>query len=115
MSAYQAPVPGQQGGRGDDALVPQWAGQGSDQGRQDCPVRPGQPRPAGLASQDGNLVAEHQQFGGHRGFTPRELWQPAEHLNRAEVQQPNKHDAILREATKGQLTPCAIGIGAAPG
>jgi hypothetical protein len=46
----QAPAPDQQGGRGDDAVLPQRAGECPDQGRQHRPVRPGQPRPADLTA-----------------------------------------------------------------
>ena len=65
-------------------MLLQWAWECSDQGGQDRPIRPGQPQSADLTSQYGNLVAQHQQFGGHRGLAARELWQPAEHPNRAE-------------------------------
>jgi hypothetical protein len=66
MPADQAAMPGQQGGRGDDPVSPQFAGKGADQGGEHGPVRPGQPRPADLAAQHGDLVAQHQQLRGHR-------------------------------------------------
>lgn len=56
MPADQAAVPGQQGGRGDDPMLPQRAGQGPDQRGQHHPVRPCQPRTADLTAEHGDLV-----------------------------------------------------------
>jgi hypothetical protein len=107
MPADQAPMPGHQCGRGDDPMPPQLTWKGADQGGEHGPVRPGQARPADLAPQHGDLMAQYQQLGHHRRIAPCHLRQPAEHPNRAPVQQPNKHALDPAPAAKRELTPCA--------
>jgi hypothetical protein len=109
-------VPGRQRGRGDDAMPPQLAGKGADQGGEHGPVRPGQPRPADLATQHGDFVAQHQQLGDHRGLAPRDLRQPAEHPNCGQVQQSNNHAPHHRELSEnGSSQRCASSSGAVQG
>jgi hypothetical protein len=45
---------------------PELARQGTNERGQHGPVRPRQPRPTDLTTQHGDLVAQHQQLGGHR-------------------------------------------------
>jgi hypothetical protein len=91
-SGHQAAVPTQQRGRGDDAVLPQLKGQGTDQGRQDRSVRPRQSRLPDLAAKYCDLMPKHHQLGEHPRLTPRHLGQPAEDPNRGEVEQPNDHE-----------------------
>jgi len=72
-------------------MLPQLARQSTNQRGQHGPVWPRQTRPADLATQHGDLMPQHQQLGGHRGFAARHLRQPTEHPNSGQVQQPNNH------------------------
>jgi hypothetical protein len=54
-------------------MLPKFTGKGADQGGQHGPVWPGQPGPTDLAAQHGDLVAQHQQLGGHRRLAARHL------------------------------------------
>jgi hypothetical protein len=47
--------------------------------------------PTDLAPQHGDFMAQHQQLGDHRRLAARHPRQPAEHPNRGQVQQANKH------------------------
>jgi hypothetical protein len=71
MPGHEPTVPAQQRGRGDDPMVPELTRQSTDQGGQDGPVRPGQAWRADLATENGNFVTQHQQFGKDRGLAPR--------------------------------------------
>ena len=55
-------MPGQQGGRGDDSVVMQRAGEQPDQSGQDRSVWPAQARPGHLAAQDRDLVAQDEDL-----------------------------------------------------
>lgn len=46
-------------------------GQRLDQGGKHRPVRPGQPQPADLAMEHGDLAAQDEEFDGNRGLSAR--------------------------------------------
>jgi hypothetical protein len=92
----QAAVPGQQGGRGDDPVLMQCAGQQPGQRGQHGPIRPGRPHPIDLAAQHGDFVPQHQQLCCLGGIAPGKESEPAEHPNHDQIQQPNCHEPIMR-------------------
>jgi hypothetical protein len=46
----------------DEQADPARAGQSADQGRDQCPIRPGHPRLAGLAAQHRELMTKHEDL-----------------------------------------------------
>jgi hypothetical protein len=115
MPADQSAVPGQQRGRGNDPMPPQLARQCPDQGGEHGPVRPGQARPTDLAAQHGDFVAQHQQLDDHLRLATRDLRQPAEHPNRAQVQQPHKHPPDPARQSKTPAHTLRDGFGTVQG
>jgi hypothetical protein len=80
-------------------------------GRQDRPIRPGQPRPADLASQDGNPWRSTSSSAAIADSLCASCRSQPNTRTAPRYSSRTSMDAILREATKGQLTPCANSIG----
>ena len=89
---YQATVPGQQRGRRDQPVHPQLSRQQPDQRGQNRSIRPRGVWLADLATQDRDLVPQHQQLGSDRGLAARKDRQPPEQAHHDQVEESKTHD-----------------------
>jgi hypothetical protein len=90
-------MPTQDRVRCDQAMATQCAWQPRDEGGEHGPVRPVQPRAWVGATQDGDLVAQHEELdilGG--GRTAHQQDQP-KHLPEDQVRQPQRHSGIMSD------------------
>ena len=90
-------MPAQDRVRSDQAMATQRFGQPRDEGGEHGPVRPIQARSRVSATQDGDLVAQHEELdilGG--GGTAHQQDQP-KHLPEDQVRQPQRYSGIMSD------------------
>jgi hypothetical protein len=88
-------MPAQDRVRGDQAMATQGAGQPLDEGGEDCPVGPVQAWSWVGAAQDGDLVAQHEEFDVFGGGRAAHQQDQSEHLPEDRVEQPQRHVGIM--------------------
>jgi hypothetical protein len=84
-------VPGQQGGRGDDPVPTQRAGEQPGQRGQDRPVRPGRVRPAHLMAQHRDVVTQDEDLDMLGRGCAGEQSEPADQPDRDQIPQSEQH------------------------
>jgi hypothetical protein len=89
---HQATVPGQHRGRRHQPVHPQLSRQQPDQRRQNRSIRPRRAWLADLATQDRDLVPQHQQLGSDRGLAARQDRQPPEQAHHDQIEESETHD-----------------------
>jgi len=95
MRADQAPVPRQQCGGGDEAMLPHPPWQQAGQRGQHRPIRPPQIGFADLTTQDRDLMTKNGQLRGLGRVASREPRELSKDLDHGQVRHPNHHDMIV--------------------
>jgi len=90
-SADEAAVPAQDRVRGDQAMAPQRSGQPPNEGREHGSVGPVQAWSWVGAAQDGNFVAQQEEFDVLGGGRAGDQQDQSEYLPEDQVQQPQRH------------------------
>ena len=111
ISLDQAPVPGQQRGRGHDPVQPQVPRQQPAQGGEHGTVSPVRPRAGDCRRKHRDVMAQHEDLRVLRGVAARQQHQPAEHPDHEQVDETDKHE---RRAQTGRSARHA-GFGTAHG
>jgi hypothetical protein len=89
---YQATVPGQQRGWRDQPVHPQLSRQQPGQRGQNRSIWPRGAWLADLATQDRDLVPQHQQLGSDRGLAARKDRQPPEQAHHDQIEESEAPD-----------------------
>ena len=106
----QASVPGQEGGRCDEAMAAQLSGQDSGQGGQERPVGPGWAGWAELAAEHRDLVPKRQRLGDQGAPSAAEQREPRKYPGQGQVEQAYDHGMILAGPAGGRTCRSGLGI-----